>query len=148
MNGNGTVFVKGYVCCDISDKGAARMKPKKGNNWTAYYDPDTKRYFAEIIYTSREGREQYNYEITQDIYNRLGTSGTMWKTSGCFTPRSGRTPSRIPCTAPSARNGRRSQRSHAQSGTKAEKEIKTEMNPSPRATQAGAMVSGRIADGE
>ena len=49
------------------------MKPKKGNNWTAYYDPDTKRYFAEIIYTSREGREQYNYEITQDIYNWLGT---------------------------------------------------------------------------
>ena len=49
------------------------MKPKKGNNWTAFYDPDTKRYFAEIIYTSREGREQYNYEITQDIYNRLGT---------------------------------------------------------------------------
>ncbi len=45
---------------------------KKGNNWTAYYDPDTGRYFAEIIYTSREGREQYNYEITQDIYSRLG----------------------------------------------------------------------------
>lgn len=50
------------------------MKTKKeGNNWTAYYDPDTRRYFAEIIYTSREGREQYNYEITQDIYARLGT---------------------------------------------------------------------------
>lgn len=49
------------------------MKPKKGNNWTAYYDPDTKRYFAEIIYTSREGREQYDYEITQDIYDRIGT---------------------------------------------------------------------------
>lgn len=46
---------------------------KKGNNWTAYYDPDTNRYFAEIIYTSREGREQYDYEITQDIYARLGT---------------------------------------------------------------------------
>lgn len=46
---------------------------KKGNNWTAYYDPETGRYFAEIIYTSREGREQYNYEITQDIYSRLGT---------------------------------------------------------------------------
>ncbi len=46
---------------------------KKGNNWTAYYDPDTKRYFAEILYTSREGREQYDYEITQDVYNRLGT---------------------------------------------------------------------------
>ncbi len=50
------------------------MKTKKqGNNWTAYYDPDTKRYFAEIMYTSREGREQYDYEITQDIYGRLGT---------------------------------------------------------------------------
>ena len=48
---------------------------KKGNNWTAYYDPDTMRYFAEIIYTSREGREQYNYEITQDIYARLGSFG-------------------------------------------------------------------------
>ena len=46
---------------------------KHGNNWTAYYDPDTKRYFAEIMYTSREGREQYDYEITKDIFARLGT---------------------------------------------------------------------------
>ena len=46
---------------------------KRGNNWAAYYDPDTGRYFAEIMYTSREGREQYDYEITQDIYGRLGT---------------------------------------------------------------------------
>ncbi|MBP5754233.1 MAG: hypothetical protein J6W93_00140 [Clostridia bacterium] len=52
------------------------MKTKKqGNNWTAYYDPDTERYFAEIMYTSREGREQYDYEITRDIYDRLGTFG-------------------------------------------------------------------------
>ncbi len=52
----------------------AEMKTKKkGNNWTAYFDPDTKRYFAEIMYTSREGREQYDYEITKDIYDRLGT---------------------------------------------------------------------------
>ncbi|MBP5606327.1 MAG: hypothetical protein J6X60_12445 [Ruminiclostridium sp.] len=50
------------------------MKTKKqGGHWTAYYDPDTKRYFAEILYISREGMEQYNYEITQDIYARLGT---------------------------------------------------------------------------
>ena len=48
---------------------------KKGNNWTAYFDPETGRYFAEIMYTSREGREQYNYEITKDIYNRLGSFG-------------------------------------------------------------------------
>ena len=50
------------------------MKDKKqGNNWTAFYDPDTGRYFAEIMYTSREGREQYDYEITSEIYARLGT---------------------------------------------------------------------------
>ena len=46
---------------------------KKGNNWTAYHDPETGRYFAETMHTSREGREQYDYEITQDIYSRLGT---------------------------------------------------------------------------
>ena len=46
---------------------------KKGNNWTAYYDSDTNRFFAEIMYTSREGREVYDYEITKDIYDRLGT---------------------------------------------------------------------------
>ncbi|MBQ7603693.1 MAG: hypothetical protein IJU75_01940 [Clostridia bacterium] len=46
---------------------------KKGGNWAAYYDPDTGRYFAEIMYTSREGREQYDYEITADVYGRLGT---------------------------------------------------------------------------
>ena len=46
---------------------------KKGNNWTAYYDPDTNRCFAEIMYTSREGREQYDYEITKEIYDRLGS---------------------------------------------------------------------------
>ncbi len=49
------------------------MDKKHGNNWTAYYDAETGRYFAEIIYTSREGREQYNYEITQAIYEKLGS---------------------------------------------------------------------------
>lgn len=52
---------------------------KEGNYWTAYHDPDTGRYFAEIIYTSREGREQYNYEITKDIYDRLGSFGDDYK---------------------------------------------------------------------
>lgn len=46
---------------------------KKGNNWTAYYDPETNRCFAEILYISREGMEDYNYEITPEIYERLGT---------------------------------------------------------------------------
>ena len=46
---------------------------KKGNCWTAYFDPETNRYFAEIIHISREGMEDYNYEITQEIYEKLGT---------------------------------------------------------------------------
>ena len=46
---------------------------KKGNNWTAYYNPETKRYFAEILYISREGMEQYNFEINKAIYDRLGS---------------------------------------------------------------------------
>ena len=46
---------------------------KHGNNWTAYYDSESGRYFAEIMYTSREGREHYRYEISEDIYARLGT---------------------------------------------------------------------------
>ena len=48
---------------------------KKGSCWTAYYNPETNRYFAEIIYTSREGREQYDYEITKEIFDRLGSFG-------------------------------------------------------------------------
>ena len=46
---------------------------KQGNYWTAWYDPETERYFAEIIYTSREGREQYDFEIDREIYSRLGS---------------------------------------------------------------------------
>ncbi len=46
---------------------------KRGINWRSYYDKETIRYVAEIMYTSREGREQYDYEITADIYGRLGT---------------------------------------------------------------------------
>ena len=46
---------------------------KRGNNWTAYYDSETNRYFAEIMYTSREGREQYDYEISREIYEQLGS---------------------------------------------------------------------------
>ena len=62
---------------DRSEKagGTAMETKKQGNNWTAYRDPETERYFAEIMYTSREGREQYDYEITQDMFRRLGTFG-------------------------------------------------------------------------
>ena len=58
------------------------MKTKKqGNNWTAYYDPDTNRYFAEIMYTSREGREQYDYEMTG-----LEPLVMMWRMKGLSRP--------------------------------------------------------------
>ena len=63
--------------CRTKDQGEASKEKlvtqKKGSNWTAFYDPDTGRYFAELMYTSREGREQYDYEITQDIFSRLGS---------------------------------------------------------------------------
>ncbi|MBP5293224.1 MAG: hypothetical protein J6023_03745 [Clostridia bacterium] len=48
---------------------------KHGNYWTACQDTKSERFFAEIIYTSREGREQYDFEITQDVFNRLGSFG-------------------------------------------------------------------------
>lgn len=60
------------ICSHIKRR-VIMKSSKKGNNWTAYFDPDTGRYFAEIMYTSREGREQYNYEITESVYARLGT---------------------------------------------------------------------------
>lgn len=46
---------------------------KKGCNWTAWHDPETDRFFAEIMYTSREGREEYDFEITREIYGQLGS---------------------------------------------------------------------------
>ena len=49
------------------------IKTKKGSCWTAYYDPESNRCFAEIIYTSREGREEYDYEISRELYDRLGS---------------------------------------------------------------------------
>lgn len=49
------------------------QKEKHGNHWTAYYDEETGRYFARIMYINREGLEEYNYEINADVYGRLGT---------------------------------------------------------------------------
>ncbi|MBQ8068733.1 MAG: hypothetical protein IJ201_10395 [Solobacterium sp.] len=46
---------------------------KHGNHWTAYYAPESGRYFAGIMYISREGLEEYRYEITHDIFSQLGT---------------------------------------------------------------------------
>lgn len=46
---------------------------KKGNYWTAYHDPESGRYFAEIMYINREGMEDYAFEITKEIFDTLGT---------------------------------------------------------------------------
>ena len=46
---------------------------KEGNYWKAFYDTESGRYFARIMYISREGLEEYRYEITEEIYNKLGT---------------------------------------------------------------------------
>ena len=52
----------------------SNMKTEKhGSHWAAYYAPESGRYFARIMYISREGLEEYRYEITQDIFSQLGT---------------------------------------------------------------------------
>ena len=62
----GRILLSGRIVKEVKNE-------KHGSCWSAYHDPETGRYFAEIIYTSREGREQYDYEITAVIYARLGT---------------------------------------------------------------------------
>ena len=54
-------------------KSETEVSEKKGKYWTAYYDKETGRYFAEIMSINREGCEDYRYEITKDIYRQLGT---------------------------------------------------------------------------
>ena len=46
---------------------------KKGKYWTAFHDPESGRYFAEIMYINREGMEDYSFEITKEIFNTLGS---------------------------------------------------------------------------
>ncbi len=46
---------------------------KKGNHWTACYDKEHNRYVAKIMYISREGCEDYEYLITKEVFDRLGS---------------------------------------------------------------------------
>ncbi len=94
---------KAYRIGLAAERNMRYEKKKQGNNWTAYYDNDTKRYFAEIMYTSREGREQYDYEITQDIYARLGTLAMMSTTRDLSGPPRAYTLLRTQCMALSDR---------------------------------------------
>ena len=46
---------------------------KKGSGWTACFDKNHNRYVAELYNTDREGCTRNLFEITQDIFARLGT---------------------------------------------------------------------------
>lgn len=46
---------------------------KSGTYWTAYYDNRNERYVARLVFTSYEGQELYDYEITKEIYDKLGS---------------------------------------------------------------------------
>ena len=46
---------------------------KSGTYWTAYHDNKNNRYVARLVFTSYEGQELYDYEITKEIYDKLGS---------------------------------------------------------------------------
>lgn len=46
---------------------------KEGNYWKACYDQQHKKYFAHLMYTNREGQTRYLYEITKEVFDRLGS---------------------------------------------------------------------------
>ena len=46
---------------------------KEGNCWKACYDQQHKKYFGYLMYTNREGQTRFLYEITKEIFDRLGS---------------------------------------------------------------------------
>lgn len=46
---------------------------KEGNCWKACYDQQHKKYISHLMYTNREGQTRYLYEITKEIFDRLGS---------------------------------------------------------------------------
>ena len=46
---------------------------KEGNCWKACYDQERNKYFGQLMYTNREGQTRYLYEITKEIFDRLGS---------------------------------------------------------------------------
>ena len=49
---------------------------KKGGDYTACYDAKNKRYVAYIVQTDREGQTRNMYEITKEIFDRLGSGNS------------------------------------------------------------------------
>ena len=46
---------------------------KEGNHWKACYDQERRKYYGYLMYTDREGQTRYLYEITKEIFDRLGS---------------------------------------------------------------------------
>ena len=46
---------------------------KEGNYWKACYDQQRKKYYGYLMYTDREGQTRHLYEITKEIFDRLGS---------------------------------------------------------------------------
>ncbi len=46
---------------------------KKGNCWKACYDQQRKKYYGHLMYTNREGQTRFLYEITKEVFDRLGS---------------------------------------------------------------------------
>ena len=46
---------------------------KEGNYWKACYDQTRNMYLGYLMYTDREGQTRFLYEITNEIFNRLGS---------------------------------------------------------------------------
>lgn len=46
---------------------------KQGNCWKACYDQDCRKYYGYLMYTNREGQTRLLYEITKEIFDRLGS---------------------------------------------------------------------------
>lgn len=46
---------------------------KEGNCWKACYDQKHNKYLGRLVYTDREGQTRELYEITKEIFDRLGS---------------------------------------------------------------------------
>lgn len=46
---------------------------KEGNCWKAVYDQRFNKYFAHLMYTNREGQTRFLYEISKEVFDRLGS---------------------------------------------------------------------------
>ena len=46
---------------------------KEGNCWKACYDQERRKHYGYLMYTNREGQTRYLYEITKEVFDRLGS---------------------------------------------------------------------------